>query len=97
MRLRIFFLTALLVLALAPAAAIAASSSSEGYSTAAGVAQDTISEPSDDGNGNGSDLPFTGFDALAVGGAGLLLAGVGVGLRTLSRRGREPGDEQPAA
>ena len=92
MKLRLLLMTALLVFALAPAA-MGQSSSSAGYSGTAGVAQDTISDPSD---GSGS-LPFTGFDALAVGGAGLLLAGVGLGLRTLSRRGSEPGDEGAAA
>ncbi len=91
MKLRLFFMTALLVLALAPAA-MGDTSSSTGYSGTAGVAQETVTDPGDDGS-----LPFTGFDALAVGGAGLLLAGVGLGLRTLSRRGSEPGDEGAAA
>jgi len=74
---------AIALLALAPAA-LAAGSSEEGYVGAAGVAQTQV-ESADEDNGS---LPFTGYDALLVGGAGLVLLTLGLGTQRLARARR---------
>jgi hypothetical protein len=83
-----------------PATASADQSALGGYGQVGGVTQSDIdggnghdgsatatktvarAHGTDSGSGN---LPFTGFDALAVGAVGVLLAGAGVSLRRLSR------------
>jgi hypothetical protein len=91
-------LSAAAVLAL-PASALADQSALSGYGYVGGVTQSDVgggdghqgsstrtvvrAQGTDSGSGS---LPFTGFDALAVGAVGVLLAGAGVSLRRLSVR-----------
>lgn len=77
----------LLALGVVPAAALAASSSASGYGGVGGSVQSSI-DPSltRASAGGSSQLPFTGFDALALGAVGVLLTGLGVTLRVLGRR-----------
>ena len=90
--------TAAAALAL-PASALADSSALSGYGYVGGVTQSDVGgggghqgsstrtvvhvEGTDSGSGS---LPFTGFDALAVGAVGVVLAGAGMSLRRLSAR-----------
>jgi hypothetical protein len=89
--------TAAAALAL-PASALADSSALSGYGYVGGVTQSDVgggghqgsstrtivrAEGTDSGSGS---LPFTGFDALAVGAMGIVLAGAGMSLRRLSAR-----------
>ena len=87
--------TAAAALAL-PASALADSSALSGYGYVGGVTQSDVgghqgsstrtvvrAEGTDSGSGS---LPFTGFDALAVGAVGVVLAGAGMSLRGLSAR-----------
>lgn len=94
----IVVLTLCVSFAALPASAIAAESSLQGYGDVGGQIQSgTDPGVSSTGNdpvvrsssGSGS-LPFTGVDLLAVLGAGILLTGIGIGLRIVIRTGRQP-------
>ena len=87
-------LAALVISLMLVPAAIAGSSTSEGYRDTAGNVQQqvadvdpsapaeaTTTQPVDDGT-----LPFTGLEIAFIGMAGVALLGLGLGLRTLIRR-----------
>lgn len=85
MNVKILLATFVLALALAPAA-MAATSSVDGYAGVGGQTQGSLDPAARTITDNGNTLPFTGYDALAIGGVGLLLAGLGVSLRLAQRR-----------
>ena len=85
--LRITLVALVVSLAIVPAA-LAASSTSEGYRDTAGNVQQQVAPAEahstrsvDDGT-----LPFTGMEIAFIGIAGFALVGLGLGLRLLSRR-----------
>ena len=88
------FLAAFMLL-LAPASALAADSSLEGYagpgaqeqSQVAGVDQGPAeaTQATQAARDTTGDLPFTGLDLALIGGAGMVLLGLGIGLRQLAR------------
>jgi hypothetical protein len=92
-------LAALLAIgAVAPAAALAADTSSDGYGTVAGRVQEQVAAqagPDETGpvppsaertvNSDSGRLPFTGLDLALIGGAGALLLGMGLTLRRLGQ------------
>ena len=80
---------------MAPAAAVAQSSSIEGYgpdprSEFQGQATQRDDPPSSSSQGasgdDGGSLPFTGIDLGLLAAAGVVLTGVGFGMRRLTRR-----------
>lgn len=94
-------LCAVMALAFAPTAALAADSSTDGYSGVAGKVQTDVGQakPSTKASpmsstppatttqsNSSSSLPFTGLDLTFVIGAGALLLGMGFGLRRISVR-----------
>ena len=84
-----------------PGTALAAESSVQGYTPSGGDTQ-TIVDPGTGGSGGvggttdsggvqdqpSGELPFTGFDAITVLGAGVVLLGLGFGVRRLAVRDR---------
>ncbi len=93
MKTRLTSLLAILVVALVVAApAFAQTASQSGYSGPGGQVQAQIDDESnapvavtEGGGGGGGSLPFTGLDVALLAGAGLLLAGAGIGMRRLTR------------
>jgi hypothetical protein len=78
---------AALAMALALASPAFGQSSVEGYNDNAGQVQSEVNgspQVAGETSGGGS-LPFTGLDVALLAGAGALLAGVGVGMRRLTR------------
>lgn len=74
-----------LVVTLAPAAA-AQDPTVKGYGGVAGEVQGTLDEPTTEETRTVGTLPFTGLDLALAGGAGILLVGLGFGLRQASRK-----------
>jgi hypothetical protein len=85
---RNMIILALMLLAsgIVPSTALAASSSASGYGGLGRSVQSSIDPAPGRSSTGGSELPFTGFDAFALAGAGVLLGGLGVTLRLLGRR-----------
>jgi hypothetical protein len=83
---KILLATIAVSLVMAPAA-LAASSSLDGYGGPGGQIQTSVDPSPPSGTASGNTLPFTGYDVLGIGGVGLLLAGLGVSLRIAQRRG----------
>ena len=95
---RIVTLSAL-ALALAPASAVAQSSSDEGYETDGPTVQNRIDgggtagqsdsgtapSPAAETGAGSAGLPFTGLDLGLLAGAGVLLLGMGAGMRVVLR------------
>lgn len=74
-----------LVVMLVPAAA-AQDPTVRGYGGVAGEIQGTLDEPATTEVQSVGTLPFTGLDLAFAGGAGILLVGLGFGLRQASRK-----------
>jgi hypothetical protein len=77
-----------MVALVAPSAALAQTSSDEGYAGPGGVSGQVQREsdgggPSDDGGGS---LPFSGRDLIVLGAGGAILLAVGFGLRRVTHR-----------
>jgi hypothetical protein len=74
------------VMALAPVAAAQGEDPAvTAYGGVAGEIQDTLDEPATEETQTVGTLPFTGLDLALAGGAGILLLGLGFGLRRASR------------
>jgi hypothetical protein len=78
-------ITIVLVLTLVPAA-IAADPTVRAYGGVAGEVQGSLDEPATSETGTLGTLPFTGLDLAFAGGAGILLVGLGFGLRQAARK-----------
>jgi beta-lactamase regulating signal transducer with metallopeptidase domain len=79
---------AVVAMALAVASPAFAQSSIQGYSDNAGQVQNDVNanqSPQVATTESGGSLPFTGLDVALLAGAGALLAGVGLGMRRLTR------------
>jgi hypothetical protein len=79
---------AVVAMALAFASPAFAQSSIQGYSDNAGQVQNDVNanqSPQVATTESGGSLPFTGLDVALLAGAGALLAGVGLGMRRLTR------------
>lgn len=75
-----------LVVMLAPAAAAQSEDPAvTAYGGVAGEIQGTLDEPATEETQTVGTLPFTGLDLALAGGAGVLLLGLGFGLRRASR------------
>jgi hypothetical protein len=94
MKTRLTSILAILVVALVVAApAFAQTASQNGYSGPGGQVQAQVDDEANapvavaesGGGGGGGSLPFTGLDVALLAGAGLLLAGAGIGMRRLTR------------
>jgi hypothetical protein len=72
-------LAALVLVVVIPAIASAASSSLDGYGGPGGATQTLVSDPA--AKAPAQSLPFTGSDLLPTVVVGLLLVGLGVGMR----------------
>ena len=74
------------VMALAPVAAAQSEDPAvNAYGGVAGEIQGTLDEPATEETQTVGTLPFTGLDLALAGGAGILLLGLGFGLRRASR------------
>jgi hypothetical protein len=94
MKTRLISIIAILVVVLVVAApAFAQTATQDGYSGTAGQVQAQVDDESSTpvaattsgGDGGGGSLPFTGLDVALLAGAGVLLAGAGLGMRRLTR------------
>lgn len=91
----ISILAALVVMLVVAAPAFAQTASQNGYSGQGGQVQGQVDDDSTtpvavvesggSDSGGGGSLPFTGLDVALLAGAGLLLAGAGIGMRRLTR------------
>ncbi len=90
----ISILAALVVMLVVAAPAFAQTASQSGYSGQGGQVQGQVDEDSTTpvavvesggSDSGGGSLPFTGLDVGLLAGAGLLLAGAGIGMRRLTR------------
>ena len=75
----------ILVVTLVPAA-LAADPTVKAYGGVAGEVQGSLDEPATSEPGTLGTLPFTGLDLAFAGGAGILLVGLGFGLRQAARK-----------
>lgn len=76
----------IVVMALAPVAAAQSEDPAvNAYGGVAGEIQGTLDEPATEETQTVGTLPFTGLDLALAGGAGILLLGLGIGLRRASR------------
>jgi len=74
------------VMALAPVAAAQSEDPTvSAYGGVAGEIQDTLDQPATEETQTVGSLPFTGLDLAVAGSAGILLLGLGFGLRRASR------------
>lgn len=86
MRRLIGLMMVVLVVTLAPvAAAQSGDPTGSAYGGVAGEIQGTLDEPATEETQTVGTLPFTGLDLALAGGAGVLLLGLGFGLRRASR------------
>jgi len=74
-----------LAVMLVPAAA-AQDPTVKAYGGVAGEVQGSLDEPATSETGTLGTLPFTGLDLAFAGGAGILLVGLGYGLRQAARK-----------
>jgi hypothetical protein len=94
MKTRLISILAILVVVLVMAApAFAQTAAQNGYSGPGGQVQAQVDDESSTpvavagsgGGDGGGSLPFTGLDVALLAGAGVLLAGAGLGMRRLTR------------
>lgn len=80
-------ITIVLAVMLVPAA-VAADPTVKAYGGVAGEVQGSLDKPATSETGTVGTLPFTGLDLAFAGGAGILLVGLGYGLRQAARKSR---------
>lgn len=69
-------------------AAVAADPNVKAYGGVAGEVQSSLDKPGTSQTGTLGTLPFTGLDLAFAGGAGILLVGLGFGLRQAARKSK---------
>jgi len=81
-------ITIVLAVMLVPVALAAADPTVKAYGGVAGEVQDTLDKPATSETATLGTLPFTGLDLAFAGGAGILLVGLGYGLRQAARKSK---------
>ena len=83
---RLFGLIIIILVVTVVPAALAADPTVKAYGGVAGEVQGSLDEPATSETGTLGTLPFTGLDLAFAGGAGILLVGLGFGLRQAARK-----------